>query len=47
MIGSFSTTGTVSDGTRNRPLMALATLLVNVGQLIVGIIALVILIRRK
>jgi hypothetical protein len=47
MIGSFSTTGPVSDGTRNRPLMALATLLVNVGQRIVGIIALVILIRRK
>jgi len=27
--------------------MALATLLVNVGQLIVGIIALIILVRRK
>jgi hypothetical protein len=47
MNGSFWTTGTVSDGTRNRLLMILATLLVNVGQLIVGIIALVILIRRK
>jgi hypothetical protein len=47
MIGSFSTTGTVSDGTRNRLLMILATLLVNIGQLIVGIIALTILIRRK
>jgi hypothetical protein len=47
MIGCFSTTGTVSDGTRNRLLMILATLLVNIGQLIVGIIALAILIRRK
>jgi hypothetical protein len=46
MINSFSTTGTVGEGWRPS-LMELAMFLVSLAQLIVGIIALVILIRRK